>query len=180
MILEYDSITPDVNRIPMEKTHVLSWYSLVYVHVCVHNFRQRISYLDPVCVCLRVLHPNIVVLFDWTRKELAVLCIVGKTVVKCRPVLHYCVVIFLLVLWDHGLYVYYKWKKEIRSCARGRQWCGICLYLWWTASIKPRLLLMNGYFPMWVMLPEGFPFHQVIDNEYVGFSEVTFWSTKDG
>jgi len=27
--------------------------------------------------------------------------------VKCRPVLHHCVVIFLLVLRDHGWYVVY-------------------------------------------------------------------------
>ena len=43
---------------------------------------------------------------------------------------------------------------EFRSCARGRQWCGICHYHWWTASIKPRLL-----FFVQAMLPEGFPFH---------------------
>jgi len=30
-------------------------------------------------------------------------------------------------------------KMEFRSCARGRQWCGIIHYYWRTASIKPRL-----------------------------------------
>jgi len=35
---------------------------------------------------------------------------------------------------------------EFRSCARGRQWCGIIHYYWWTASIKPRLLFSRaGY-----------------------------------
>ena len=37
-------------------------------------------------------------------------------------------------------------KMEFRSCARGRQWCGIIHYYWWTASIKPRLLFSRaGY-----------------------------------
>jgi len=31
-------------------------------------------------------------------------------------------------------------KIEFRSCARGRQWCGIFHYYWWTVSIKSRLL----------------------------------------
>ena len=35
------------------------------------------------------------------------------------PVLHHCVVIFLLVLRYHGLYVVYILKIEFRSCARG-------------------------------------------------------------
>ena len=35
---------------------------------------------------------------------------------------------------------------EYCSCARGRQWCGIIHYYWWTASIKPRLLFSRaGY-----------------------------------
>jgi len=31
-------------------------------------------------------------------------------------------------------------KIAFRSCTRGRQWCGIFHYFWWTASIKQRLL----------------------------------------
>jgi len=40
-------------------------------------------------------------------------------------------------------------RKEFRSCDRGRQWCGILHYHWWTSSIKP----------MQDMLPVVFPFH---------------------
>jgi len=45
---------------------------------------------------------------------------------------------------------------EFRSCARGRQWCGIIHYLWWTASIKPRLLFSRACFP------RAFPFISLI------------------
>jgi len=44
---------------------------------------------------------------------------------------------------------------EFRSCARGRQWCGIFHYHWWTASIKPRLLFSHAGFVSW-----GLPFLQ--------------------
>jgi len=40
-------------------------------------------------------------------------------------------------------------KMEFRSCARGRQWCGIIHYYWWTASIKPRLLFSRAGFASW-------------------------------
>ena len=37
-------------------------------------------------------------------------------------------------------------KIEFRSCPRRRQRCGIFHYLWWTASIKPKLLFSHaGY-----------------------------------
>jgi len=49
-----------------------------------------------------------------------------------------------LVLRDHRLYVCLHLKMEFRSCARGRQWCGIFHYHWWTASIKPRLLFSHS------------------------------------
>jgi len=48
-------------------------------------------------------------------------------------------------------------KMESCSCARGRQWCGIIHYHWWTASIN-----RGCCFPVQAMLPEGFPFHQFI------------------
>ena len=44
---------------------------------------------------------------------------------------------------------------EFRSCARGRQWCGIFHYHWWTASIKPRLLFSHSGLVSW-----GLPFLQ--------------------
>jgi len=53
--------------------------------------------------------------------------------VKCRSVLHHCVVIF------SGPQTQRSWiecclhlKIEFCSCARGRQWCGIFHYHWWT------------------------------------------------
>ena len=48
-------------------------------------------------------------------------------------------------------------KMEFRSCARGRQWCGIFHYHWWTASIKPRLLFSHSGLVSW-----GLPFLQFI------------------
>jgi len=40
-------------------------------------------------------------------------------------------------------------KMELRSWARGRQWCGIIHYYWWTASIKPRLLFSRADYASW-------------------------------
>ena len=41
------------------------------------------------------------------------------------------------IFWSSGI-------MEFRSCARGRQWCGIIHYYWWTASIKPELLFSRA------------------------------------
>jgi len=38
---------------------------------------------------------------------------------------------------------------EFCSCARGRQWCGIIHYYWWTASIKPRLRFSRAGYASW-------------------------------
>jgi len=46
---------------------------------------------------------------------------------------------------------------EFRSCARGRQWCCIFHFHWWTASIKPRLLFSHAGLVFW-----GLPFLQFI------------------
>ena len=62
-----------------------------------------------------------------------------------------------LVLRDHWLYVCLHLKMEFRSCARGRQWCGIFHYHWWTASIKPRLLFSHLGIVSW-----GLPFLQFL------------------
>jgi len=40
-------------------------------------------------------------------------------------------------------------KMEFRSCARGRQWCCVIHYFWWTASIKPRLLFSRLGYASW-------------------------------
>jgi len=40
-------------------------------------------------------------------------------------------------------------KMEFCSCARGREWCGIIHYYWWTASIKPRLLFSRAGYASW-------------------------------
>jgi len=40
------------------------------------------------------------------------------------------------------------------TCARGRQWCGVIHYHWWTASIKLWLLLL--------CFLRAFPFHSLI------------------
>jgi len=53
----------------------------------------------------------------------------GAAAVKSRPVLHHCVVIFSgpQGLWSvHACCL--NLKMEFRSCARGRQWCGIIHY----------------------------------------------------
>jgi len=43
----------------------------------------------------------------------------------------------------------YGLKMEFCPCARGRQWCGIIHYYWWTASIKPRLLFSRAGYASW-------------------------------
>jgi len=67
-----------------------------------------------------------------------------------------------LVLRDHWLYVCLHFKMEFHSCARGRQWCGIFHYHWWTASIKPRLLFSHSGLVSW-----GLPFLQFNTCNYV-------------
>jgi len=48
---------------------------------------------------------------------------------RSRPVLHHCVVIFF---WSSGIMectcMLFTFENEYRSCARGRQWCGIIHY----------------------------------------------------
>ena len=53
-------------------------------------------------------------------------------------------------------------KMEFRSCARGRQWCSIFHYHWWTASIKPRLLFSHSGLVSW-----GLPFLQFNFSRFV-------------
>jgi len=60
-------------------------------------------------------------------------------------------------------------KMEFRSCTRGRQWCGIIYCHLWTASIKPRLLVL-----VQAMLHEGFPFHQ-FNLTYFSWCLVPVW-----
>jgi len=43
----------------------------------------------------------------------------------------------------------FTFENEFRSCARGRQWCGIFPYHLWTASIKPILLFSNACYASW-------------------------------
>ena len=63
-------------------------------------------------------------------------------VVKWRPVLHYCVVIFF---WSSGIMgcICLLLKKGFRLFARVRQWCGIYHNIWWSALLKPRLLFCS-------------------------------------
>jgi len=49
--------------------------------------------------------------------------------------------------WVHACYLHLK--IEFRSCATGRQWCGIIHYYWLTASIKPRLLFSCANYASW-------------------------------
>ena len=70
--------------------------------------------------------------------------------VKSRPVLHHCVVIFSGPQGSWSVHVCcLHLKMEFRSCARGRQVCGIIHYYWWTASIKPRLLFSRTGYASW-------------------------------
>ena len=70
--------------------------------------------------------------------------------VKSRPVLHHCVVIFV---WSSGIIectcMLFTFINGVRSCARGRQWCGIIHYYSWTASIKPMLLFSRAGYASW-------------------------------
>jgi len=40
-------------------------------------------------------------------------------------------------------------EMEFCWCARGRQWCSIIHYYWWTASIKQRLLFSRAGYASW-------------------------------
>ena len=53
--------------------------------------------------------------------------------------------------WDNHLTVQPRtyMRMEFCSCARGRRWCGIIHYHWWTASIKPRLLFSRAGYASW-------------------------------
>ena len=46
-------------------------------------------------------------------------------------------------------------KMEFRSCARGRQWCGII------TTVKQLKKTKAAVFFVQAMIPEGFPFHQL-------------------
>ena len=62
----------------------------------------------------------------------------------------YCVVIFSGPQGSWSVHVCCSHlKMEFCSCARGRQWCGIIQYHWWTASIKPRLLFYRAGYASW-------------------------------
>jgi len=105
------------------------------MYIC-HKFRLWPHYV------VRSRQPN-----DWLK------CLCGGCKMSPRT-LSLCSHIFL-VLRDHWLYVCLHLKMEFRSCARGRQWCGIFHYRWWTASIKPRLLFSHSGIVSW-----GLPFLQ--------------------
>jgi len=71
------------------------------------------------------------------------------TALKCRPVLHHCVDIFF---WSSGIMdcmFCLHLKIEFRSCARGRQWCGIFHYDWWTALIKRGFYFPHADYASW-------------------------------
>jgi len=59
--------------------------------------------------------------------------------------------------WSRGLSIFYiRYFIYIDILFyRGRQWCGIFHYHWWTASIKPRLLFSHSGLVSW-----GLPFLQ--------------------
>jgi len=75
--------------------------------------------------------------------------------VKCRPVLHHCIVIFF-------------WFSEIMHCMLlsienrvllmrwGAQWCGIFHYYWWTASNQNKT--EASIFPCRLCFLRAFPF----------------------
>jgi len=87
--------------------------------------------------------------------------------VKCRPVLHNCVVMFF---WYSGIMdvCCLHFKIEFRSCARGRQIdAGVASF---------NFSLMNRFnkteAAMQVLLPEGFPFHQFSKIFYLSVSSI--------
>jgi len=58
-------------------------------------------------------------------------------------------------------------KMEFRSCTRGRQWCGVMLNYWWTASIKPMLLFSRaGYAFWWLSLSSVYFNHKTFELLY--------------
>ena len=63
-------------------------------------------------------------------------------------------------------------KIEFRSCAKGRQWCGIFHYHWWTASIKPRLL----FFPCRLCFLMDFPFISLSYSNIQHVNKMNIWT----
>ena len=68
-------------------------------------------------------------------------------------------------------------KIGFHSCARGRHWCSIFHYHWWTASVKPRLL-----FPLcrlW-LLRTFIESHRNADQEdrVMFYGNITKWPTQ--
>jgi len=61
-------------------------------------------------------------------------------------------------------------KMEFRLCGRGRQWCSIIYYHWWTSSIKPRLL-----FIMQAVFSEGYFFSQL--TLFTLFATYSIWTS---
>ena len=65
-----------------------------------------------------------------------------------QMVLHHIFLVLMQGSW--GVHVCcLHLKMKFRSCARGRQWCGIIHHYWWTASIKPRLLFFRESYASW-------------------------------
>ena len=65
--------------------------------------------------------------------------------------------LFLTKYWRRSfkLYLHVFMSRSVLngSCAKGRQWCGIFHYHWWTASIKPRLLFSHAGYASWGAFP---------------------------
>jgi len=94
-------------------------------------------------------------------------CASGKTLPATPFTATHSVTIGTISIWLE-FFIKVLLKMEFRSCARGRQWCGIFHYHWWTASIKPRLLFSHSGLVSW-----GLPFLQFTKSQQKCYSADT-------
>jgi len=80
-----------------------------------------------------------------------IICFRQIFVVKCRPVIHHCAVLFF---WSSGVMdcMLFTFENRVPVMRWGRNWRDIFHLHWWTVKIKPTML-----YSMQIVLPVGLP-----------------------
>jgi len=129
--------------------YVASWCCKCFcvvlcVSFCTGHFAMvpfNLKYLH----CLQ--HSSFEHLFNLLYNLLGLVFIACVAFVKCRPVLHYCVIVKLYLSSPSGSWIVcslqLKKKYTFRSCDRGYQLNTILYNHWWAAAIKSVLLFFS-------------------------------------